>query len=433
MNDRPRGPQAASPRSPGTAPALALLLPGDIDTPTGGYLYDRRMVQELRARDWPVEVIALDASFPAPTPAALAQAERALAALPDGALVLADGLAFGAMPALAAAHGPRLRLVALVHHPLAHETGLEAARARQLHESERAALRQVRAVVVTSPETAATLQRDYAVAAAQIEVVEPGTDVPAPDSARRHAAPDANTDTHATTRLRLLCVATLAPRKGHELLLRALAAIEPAHRPRLDCLGSTTRDPAQAARLQDLVQRLGLAGDVWFHGECAPPAVAAAFAAADLFVLGSWYEGYGMAVAEAIACGLPVIATAGGATDHLMAGPGATRIPSARRELELPGAHVSQPWILEPSPEAAGELLATALRDLPTQRTAAVAFADKVRSAFPWDAAAESLVKLATAGMARRQVVLPSAPRPEPVVELPTVAKPATPPVAASR
>ena len=346
MNDRPRGPQAASPRSPGTAPALALLLPGDIDTPTGGYLYDRRMVQELRARDWPVEVIALDASFPAPTPAALAQAERALAALPDGALVLADGLAFGAMPALAAAHGPRLRLVALVHHPLAHETGLEAARARQLHESERAALRQVRAVVVTSPETAATLQRDYAVAAAQIEVVEPGTDVPAPDSARRHAAPDANTDTHATTRLRLLCVATLAPRKGHELLLRALASIEPAHRPRLDCLGSTTRDPAQAARLQDLVQRLGLAGDVWFHGECAPPAVAAAFAAADLFVLASWYEGYGMAVAEAIACGLPVIATAVGAAPRVVGDDAGLLVPpgdqpaftaALRRVVEDPG------------------------------------------------------------------------------------------------
>ncbi len=161
--------------------------------------------------------------------------------------------------------------------------------------------------------------------------------------------------------------------------------------------------------------------------------MASLYTACDLLLHPYRGEGFGLPVLEARACGLPVIATAGGATDHLMAGPGATRIPSARRELELPGAHVSQPWILEPSPEAAGELLATALRDLPTQRTAAVAFADKVRSAFPWDAAAESLVKLATAGMARRQVVLPSAPRPEPVVELPTVAKPATPPVAASR
>lgn len=312
MTGRSRAPEATAPRARGAAPAVALLLPGDIDTPTGGYLYDRRMVQELRARDWRVEVVALDSSFPAPTPAALAQADRALAALPDGAVALVDGLAFGAMPRVAAVHGARLRLVALVHHPLAHETGLEAARAHELHASERAALEHVRAVVVTSPETASTLQRDYAVPDGRLEVVEPGTDLPAADHARR------DRDADIPRRLRLLCVATLAPRKGHELLLHALAALEPAQRPRLDCLGSTTRDPAHAAHLQALAQRLGLADDVRFLGECAAPQVAAAFAAADLFVLPSWYEGYGMAVAEAIACGLPVVATAVGAAPRVV-------------------------------------------------------------------------------------------------------------------
>ncbi len=310
---------------------LTLLLPGDPDTPTGGYLYDRRIVAELRARGWQMPVRRLDASFPWPTPAALTDADAALAALPDGELVLIDGLAFGAMPQQAAAHAARLRLVALVHHPLAAETGLDPPQSRRLRETERAALATARAVVVTSAETAEALRRDYAVPDAILCVVEPGAPDPAPPRGARRAGP-----------LRLLCVASLVPRKGHDLLLQALAA-RGGDDWTLDCVGSPTRDPACAQRLRDLARSLGLEARVRWQGESPPELLQAAYADADLFVLPAWYEGYGMAVAEALSHGLPVVATAVGAVPRLVgteagllvpAGDGAALAATLRRVLD---------------------------------------------------------------------------------------------------
>jgi glycosyltransferase involved in cell wall biosynthesis len=312
---------------------LALLLPGDPDAPTGGYLYDRQLVAGLRALGWDVRLRQLDASFPSPTPAALADAAAALASLPDGALAMIDGLAFGAMPAEAAAEAARLRLVALVHHPLAAETGLDPGRVHRLQESERAALAAAGAVIVTSPETAQALHRDYGVVASALTVIEPGAPDPAP--ARGPRRPGA---------LRLLCVATLVPRKGHELLLQALAACS-GDDWTLDCVGSDRRDPACAQRLRELARTLHLQDRVSFRGEVTPADLEAAYAAADLFVLPAWYEGYGMAVAEAVAQGLPVIATAVGAAPRVVGdeagllvppGDGAALAAALRRVLDDP-------------------------------------------------------------------------------------------------
>ena len=121
-------------------PSLALVVPGDLATRTGGYGYDRRILAGLKARGWTAAVVALDASFPLPTPPARAHAVRSLAAIPDGSLVMIDGLALGAMPSEIEREQQRLMLVGLVHHPLAHETGLEPAVAAALEVSERRAL-----------------------------------------------------------------------------------------------------------------------------------------------------------------------------------------------------------------------------------------------------------------------------------------------------
>ncbi len=289
------------------APALEFVLPGDPETRTGGYGYDRRMIAELRALGWEVRVHLLPDRFPSPTPADLAEAARLFAAFPDDARVLADGLAFGALPEVAALEAGRLRLVALVHHPLAAETGLTPAQQRRLRRGERAALATARAVVVTSAATAAALL-PYGVSPPRIVVVEPGTD-PAPrshGSAARCGGP-----------VQLLCVGTLTPRKGHDLLLRALGALR-HHDWRLDCVGSATRDPATAAALAERVATLGLQDRVRWRGELAHADLDAAWDAADLLVSPSLYEGYGMAVAEALAHGLPVVATNVGAAAGLV-------------------------------------------------------------------------------------------------------------------
>jgi len=275
------------------------LIPGDPETRTGGYLYDRRIMTGLRELGWQVALRRLSAAFPLPDSADLQDADAVLAALPEQALVVIDGLALGAMPGVAAAHRERLRLVGLVHHPLALETGLDPSQQQQFYASEREALRQVRQIIVTSPSTGRALT-DYAVTAERCAVVPPGTD----------AAPLAIGS--GGGEVALLCAASLTPRKGHAVLFRALAGLK-QYGWRLQCAGSPTLDPATAAGLQALIHDLGLTGRVELLGELDTAALMAAYHQADVFVLPSFHEGYGMVLAEALARGLPIISTTAGA------------------------------------------------------------------------------------------------------------------------
>ncbi len=282
------------------APACVLLVPGDLGTPTGGYGYDRRMAEGLRALGWVVSVLRIDGDWPWPGEATLAEARERIAALPDGACVVADGLAFGVLGEVVTPHAQRLRWVALVHHPLHLETGLDAPRAQALRTSEAKALALVHRVIVTSPATVADVLA-LGVPRERVVVVEPGTEAVA-------SAPPP----HKGADVQLLCVATLVPRKDHELLLRVLAnltALDWA----LHCVGSPTRDPALAQRLQAGTASGPLAGRVYWHGELADAALQAHYAAADVFVLASRHEGFGMVINEALAHGLPVVASRAGA------------------------------------------------------------------------------------------------------------------------
>jgi len=284
-----------------SAAAIELLVPGDPATATGGYAYARRLVAALRDAGQPVRWHRLADGFPAPDAAALDHAHETFAGLPDGALAVVDGLAYGAMPQLVARHAKRLVMVALVHHPLHAETGLEPARVSALHASESLALGHAHRVIVTSDTTAAALAA-MGVPRARIAVVEPGTD-PAPLA---HGRPLPDDD------VALLCVATLTPRKGHDVLLDALARL-PARGWRLDAVGSAERDPATAAAVRARIARLGLGERVRVHGEVDAAMLEALYARADVAVLASRMEGYGMALAEALARGLPVVATRAGA------------------------------------------------------------------------------------------------------------------------
>ena len=297
---------------------LTLMVPGDLATATGGYRYDREIVSGLQALGWQVNVCALHASFPLPDSAALAHAEAQLSAIPDQQCVLIDGLALGAMPDVALRHARRLRLIGLVHHPLALETGLTALQARQLHESERHALQAMQHIVVTSSETAAALQH-YGVDAARITVIEPGTD--ANDTARRR-----NGRSHSD--LSLLCVATLTPRKGHAALIAALARL-PQRDWQLHCVGSSTRSADTTTALQAAIAGAGLSQNITLHGEVDEASLRMRYQQADLLVQASHYEGYGMALAEALAQGLPVLSTATGAAPRLLAAGAGLLVPTA--------------------------------------------------------------------------------------------------------
>jgi len=283
-----------------------LVVPGRIETRTGGYGYDRRIVAGLRGLGWSIEVVELDESFPRPRRAALDHAARTLAAFPDDTVVVLDGLALGAMPVEVERERARLRLVAIVHHPLAFETGLDPEFAAAIEASERRALAAVRRVVVTSRATRRALGR-YGVDPERIVVAEPGTD-------RVPLARGSGGET-----CHLLSVAPLIPRKGHDVLIRALAQAR-VENWRLTCVGSLERHPETAALVGDLAREMSLDDRVSFVGELDEQRLAACYDGADLFVLPTVHEGYGMAVAEALAYGLPVISTDTGAIGALIDG-----------------------------------------------------------------------------------------------------------------
>lgn len=285
---------------------LRFAVPGDIEARTGGYIYDKRLIAELRALGWRVAHLVLPPSFPFPDAADRAAAGRILGDCPDGSLVMVDGLALGALPEVAEAEGDRLRLAALVHHPLALETGLGAEDRARLVCSERRALAKVRAVLVTSETTARTLVADYRVPADRISVAKPGCDL----RPERAVASRSKSET-----IRLLAVGTVTPRKGYDILIEALTRI--AELPwTLTIAGSLERDPDCAAALRRAIDARGLGARIRFAGEVAD--MTALYDEADLFVLASRYEGYGMVFAEALRHGLPIVGTDAGAIPELV-------------------------------------------------------------------------------------------------------------------
>lgn len=276
---------------------FAFAVPGDLSTPTGGYAYDRRIISELGKLGWQIDIVGLGEGFPFPGDATRKAAHEQLLAIPSDRVVVVDGLALGALPETARKLD---RLVALVHHPLAVESGISVEQAENLRASEQAALSAARHVVVTSATTAQQLSSHYAVPTERMTVVRPGSDPVSP----------AQRSVDGT--VRLLSVGAVVPRKGYDILIAALAAL-PDLPWSLIIAGDCTRNPKVAAQLKADIEHHGLGSRVTVLGAVSPERLSELYAEADIFALASRFEGYGMAYAEAIAHGLPVVGTTAGA------------------------------------------------------------------------------------------------------------------------
>jgi glycosyltransferase involved in cell wall biosynthesis len=281
-----------------------LVVPGRLSTRTGGYIYDERVVAGLRARGWTIDVCELEGAFPPASERELQAVSVAFRAIPSGSIVLVDELVFSTIPDVVERETARLRLVPIIHLPLAENLGLEPATAARLEAMERRALGAAHAIVATAPSSVRTL-REYGIPAESIVLAEPGTDL----------MPVARGSQTAV--LNLLCAATIEPRKGHDLLVRSLAAV-PTEQWHLTCAGSLTRHPEAVTTLREQIRALGLDHRVTLSGELDADAMADCYRSADLFVLATWKETFGMAVAEAIAYGLPVVSTTTGSIPELV-------------------------------------------------------------------------------------------------------------------
>jgi glycosyltransferase involved in cell wall biosynthesis len=283
--------------------AVTFAVPGSLDQPTGGYKYDRRVIAGLRQRGCEVDVIDLGDGFPRPAPETVRAALPRLRRVPAGQPIVVDGLALGVLPDAAAALRSSHRVIALVHHPLALESGLAPAEAAALRDSERTALAAVSRVVVTSPATRRILVADYGVPAEIISVALPGTERTTGAAVARKPAGET---------INLLAVGSVVPRKGYDILIEALDRLSDLDW-QLVIAGDCKRDRATADELATAIARKRLEPRVCLAGAVGEHELAGLYRDADVFVLASRFEGYGMAYAEAIAQGLPVIGTRTGA------------------------------------------------------------------------------------------------------------------------
>ena len=282
----------------------------DPDRPSGGNAYDRRLLDGLRTHGWQVHEHAAPGAWPRPDRAALDGLARVVASVPDDSVLLVDGLIASSAAEVLVRGSSRVRLVVLVHMPLGPE--------------EREVLESARAVLTTSAWTRGWLVEHRGLRAELLHVAEPGVEAAG-------LAPGTRTGGE------LLCVAAVTRHKGHEVLLSALATVTDLPW-RCTLVGSLAPDPAYVARLREQVARDGLEDLVSFAGPLQGDALAAAYAQADVLVLPTRLESYGMVVTEALARGLPVVATCVGGVPEALG-----LLPDGRRPglLVPPGDEVA--------------------------------------------------------------------------------------------
>ncbi|MEJ2852629.1 MULTISPECIES: glycosyltransferase family 4 protein [unclassified Saccharothrix] len=268
---------------------LWFVVPAAVDdpaAPSGGNGYDRRVSAGLGMRD-----LLVPGTWPLPSEASRRALDSALGRVPDGGVVLVDGLVACGVPEVVLPHARRVRVAVLVHLPLADEVGLDAAVAARLDAAERECLRGVAAVVATSATAAARVAERHGLA--RVHSVPPGVEP---------AELAAGTDGVS----RLLSVASITPRKGHDVLVRALATV-------LDhqwvwAVVGPTPDRVHLGHVRELVS--GFGDRVEWVGPVVGDPLEREYSRADLFVLPSLAETYGMVVTEALARGVPVMASA---------------------------------------------------------------------------------------------------------------------------
>ncbi len=298
-----------------------VVVPEGIDDParpSGGNAYDRQVCRGLTALGWSVSEHAVGAAWPRPDAASLEALAAVVAEIPDDALVLLDGLVASSAPEVLVPQAGRLRLVVLVHMPFGDASADDAA--DDAASRERAVLTAAAAVLTTSEWTRRRLVELYALPADRLHVAAPGAD--AADLAPGSAAGGA-----------LLCLAAVIARKGQDVLLEALATM-PDMAWHCACVGNRGRDPAFVDGLRRRAAEAGIGSRISFPGPQTGSVLDRSFAAADLLVLPSRAEPYGMVVTEALARGLPVVTsdvgglpealgrTAGGLRPGLLVPPG---------------------------------------------------------------------------------------------------------------
>ena len=295
------------------------IIPGDIETATGGYGYDHRLIELMPSMGVTARHVALSGNFPIPSREDVEQALQALADAPATAKLIIDELALGALPAdrMSAFSD---RIIALVHHPLAQDTGLSEAQRGAFIDGERAVLQLAHHVIATSRSAAHALVEDFGVEKRKITIAEPGTD-------------PAQRATGTGTPLQLLAVGSILKRRGYDVLVEALRPLK-SYDWRLTIVGALDREPETTEDLRQRISAVDFDERIALSGVVVPATQARLYESTDIFVLASLFEGYGMALGDAMARGLPIVCTMSGAAAESVPEAAAIKVrPGDGREL----------------------------------------------------------------------------------------------------
>lgn len=279
---------------------VLFVIPGDINLPTGGYRYDKEIINAWKASHIDVKLVSIDGNYPFPTEQDKSIALDTIERFPEADIAVVDGLLGGAVPEFIHALSTIMPVTALIHHPLCLENGLDDNIAETLKISEQQGLECVSQVITSSPSISNTVAELFGFERTKIHTVLPGV---------KRTQTSKGSTSHI---IHLLCVGSIIERKGHKNLLQALSMLKNLNW-RLDCYGNTEFDKGLFGQLQDIITKHALSDKVKFHGAVSDETLEVAYNKSDIFVLPSLFEGYGMVYAEAIVRGLPVIATTAGA------------------------------------------------------------------------------------------------------------------------
>lgn len=287
----------------GSPGVVHFVVPSTIDDParpSGGNRYDRRVCGELAAAGWLVHEHNAAGAWPRPDVESLQRLADLLATIPDGSTVLVDGLIASNTPEAVVPSARRLRVVVVLHASLmemSSPSSVAVARRR-----EHAVLSAAHGIVTTSRWARERLLDRYPLPAGSVTVAEPGaesaeTAIPSPDGGR------------------LICVAAVAPHKGQDVVLEALAAVADLDW-RCRFVGPLVNGFADGLRRFAVVA--GVDERVEFCGPLDRANLDGVYATSDLLLHASQYETYGMVVTEALAHGVPVVATCVGGVREAM-------------------------------------------------------------------------------------------------------------------
>lgn len=269
----------------------------DYEKRTGGWIYNNKLIERLRKDGCEVKPLTLPAFFDTPDDVNAANFGTLLEDLPSGSLVIADNLYLMRLAGQVRQRG--IMTVSIFHHPIAEERPADKT-VGSASELEQQALAEASLIVCTSALTAKRVFAFNGIDNEKVVVAVPGVDPCRPSPGHREGP------------WRFLSVGAVVPRKRYEFLIHALAGL-PDRSWHCAIVGNVSRYPAYVVALNDAIRRNGLAGNITLSGEVDEPTLERVWRDAHVFLFSSAYEGYGMAIAEALRRGLPTITTPAGA------------------------------------------------------------------------------------------------------------------------